>query len=165
MKIGYTGAYIVAQPTRVQTGYVMTAAGLQQIATASTPSIASDTVEKPVQLKDIVGALPAGGLATGALHMYQLGNTTSQEELIHFMLTNNVAPSHADTLSQQVLNVVNSSGVKSVFIGFAGGAATFGVLEVIKPHWSWQKKLLWSLVVAGVISATYLLFVNVGVMR
>jgi len=164
MKIAYTGAYIAAQPARVHTGYVLTAAGLQQIASA-TSAVGSDTVEKAVQLKDIVDALPAGGLATGALHMYQLGNTTSQEELVRFMVTNNVAPNQANGLSRQVFDVVNSSGAKSVFIGFAGGAAAFGVLEVIKPHWPWQKKLLWSVIVAVVISAIYLALVKIGVMR
>jgi hypothetical protein len=164
MKIAYTGALIATQPRKVQSGFVLTPDGIQQIASAVAKAH-TDAPENTVKLTDVIGAGSGGGLATGALKMYQLGNTTSHGELVSFMLTNNVAPSHADQLSQQVLNIVNSSGAKAAFIGFSGGAATFGVLEVIKPHWSLQKKALWSVVVAVCISAIYLLLVKLGVMR
>jgi hypothetical protein len=158
MNLAYTGAVVSVAPNKVHTAFVVTADELKQIAGGADSG-------KGTKLSDVLGAIPAGGLATGALKMYQLGNTTSQDELVKFMLTNNVSPAHAGDLSQQVLNVVNSSGAKAVFIGFAGGAATFGVLEVIRPHWSWQKKTLWSLAIATVISVIYLALVNLGIMR
>jgi hypothetical protein len=162
MKIAYTGALIESQPGKVETGFVLTPDGLQQIVAA----VAKAHSDAPtVKLADVIGAGSGGGLATGALKMYELGNTTSHAELVRFMLTNNVAPSHADQWSEHVLNIVNSAGGKAAFIGLSGGAATFGVLEVIKAHWSLQKKALWSLVVAVCISAIYLLLVKLGAMR
>jgi hypothetical protein len=162
MKIAYTGAMIASQPRKVESGFVLTPEGLQQIASA-VANARSDAAT--VKLADVITGGLGGGVATGALKMYQLGNTTSHAELVRFMLTNNVAPSHVDHWSEQALNIVNSSGGKAVFIGLSGGSATFGILEVIRPHWSLQKKALWSLVVAISISAIYLLLVKLGVMR
>ena len=152
----YTGARIVVEPTKVVEGYALTPSGLQRLHPEPTSA---------PKLKDVLDALPAGGIATGALQMYQLGNTTTRPELVQFFATNNFTPSAADSLADSVLEVVHSVAGKAAFIGLTGGATIYGILEVIEPKWSWKKRVLWSLLAALIIAIVYLLLVQLGVMR
>jgi len=120
---------------------------------------------KPIRIKDFIEAVPAGGLAAGAMTMYQLSNTTTPAELNKFFLRNNFTPKAADTLTDNVMSLVKSQAGKAGFIGVAGGAAIFSVLEVIQPKWTLKRRLLWSSLVAVVVAITYLILVRAGVMR
>jgi hypothetical protein len=162
VRIAYTGARLLTKPERVHAGFVLSAAGLQPVQLGGPGHGA--TPAGP-HLKDLVQAAPAGGLASGALSMYRLGNTTSHAELVQLLTVNNVTPAHAQDLAGGILDVVRSTAGKAAFLGLAGGAATWGVLEVVKPGWSWKRKLAWSAGAAALLAALFLILARLGILR
>lgn len=117
-----------------------------------------------VKLKDLLGAGSGGSIATGAMKMYQLSNTTPKAELITFFRNNNCTPQVADNMADVVFKFTESSVGKAFFLGTAGGAATYGILELVKPTWTLKKKVLVSFIVAVLIAIIYWVLARIGVM-
>lgn len=117
-----------------------------------------------IKLKDYIGAGSGGGLATGAIQMFQLSNTTSKVELVKFFQNNNCTPPVADTMANTVFECTKSSIGKAIFLGTAGGAVTFSLLELVKPEWSLKKKIMVSLSVFVLLAIIYWVSARFGVM-
>ncbi len=118
-----------------------------------------------VRMQDVAKAMgTGGGIIPPALKMYQLGNTTSKAELVQFFTTNNFTPNAADNLADKVLEIAQSQLAKSLFLGLAGGALVFSVLEVVEPHWSQKRKLILALGAALFLVILYLILAHLGIM-
>ena len=175
-----TQAGLLSKPYSLQSGYALTPSGLERlelvpgttvfvsrsdIPLISKPAqIQEGAAEKSLQLKDLFGAASGGGVAPVALQMYQLGNTTSQTEIAKFLVTNNFAPKAADQLADTLLSIAKSELGKAGFIGVAGGAVCFSLLELVKPKWSLRRKLAWSLVVVLILALLFLVLKYLGIM-
>ena len=181
IKSTYRGPKLLTKPEIVEDAYELSQSGFVNIYSNNQITTQSKKPkDEKSKLKDLsevfsagevsaavsaVKAVSAESVRSTSLEMYQLGNTTSKTELVDFFLKNNFAPDTADKLTDNVLGIVKSVPGKAVFIGLAGGATVYGLLEVVKPSWGFEKKLFWSAIVAVLVSLFYFVLVQFGIMK
>lgn len=115
---------------------------------------------KKVTLGDFTKNAGIGtGFAGASLSMIPLAKGTTEAQLAATLKSYGFAPGASDQIASSGLGFARSNLGQVSCVFLAGGFATIGVVEALKPDWTWKRKLLFGLG-GGVVLVLLALLLN-----
>lgn len=115
---------------------------------------------KKVTLGDFTKNAGIGtGFAGGSLSLIPLAKGTTEAQLAATLKSYGFAPGASDQIASSSLSVARSNLGQISCVFLAGGFATIGFVEALKPDWTWKRKLLYALG-GGVVLVLLALLLN-----
>jgi len=136
--------------------------------TRTSPTARAEEVRPASEFKwsEAIEKIGKGAVAAGVpLTLTTLPNVTTAAELSKTLVTYNVAPNSAKSLSDALFASLKSESGFAVCVGAAGGIFTLFVLDAAKVRWSLATKLLVAVAVAIALGIVAAILVEKGVLQ
>jgi hypothetical protein len=131
-----------------------------------TPGSAASVVQAPLQTGEgkgelwpkLFGAVSAGGVATGSLHLMTFSQDMTQAQVSGHLQTWGLQPSLANTTADNVFDLLNTHGAHAVLAGVTVGSATVAFLGVVRPAMPMKKRVAIGLIPTALVALAFFYF-------
>ena len=110
---------------------------------AAAPTAPAPPAPTPVTLAHVTKNVGIGlGLGGTTMTLMPLAHATTTKELSARLTGYGFPPATSQSIAQQGLDFARSHAGQLTTLFLAGSAVGVGVVEAVRPHWSWPRKIL-----------------------